>query len=76
MDLKKAVRPAGTHSGPQSPSFLGQMVFKRGALEAAVTGCQKFLTSSHACAKVTNITAHAHNGFFALTAPLGENATS
>jgi len=29
------------HSRPQSPSFLGHVVGKRGALEAAVTGCQK-----------------------------------
>ena len=29
------------HSRPQSPSFLGHVVKKRGALEAAVTGCQK-----------------------------------
>ena len=57
------------HSRPQSPSFLGHVVRKRGALEAAVTD---FLTSGRACAKVTNITAHAHNGFLSLTAPLGE----
>ena len=31
-----------------------------------------FLTSGRACAEVTNITAHAHNGFLSLTAPLGE----
>ena len=30
-----------THSRPQSPSFLGHGVGKRGGLEAAVTGCQK-----------------------------------
>ena len=29
------------HSRPQSPSFLSHVVGKRGALEAAVTGCQK-----------------------------------
>ena len=29
------------HSRPQSPSFLGHVVGKRRALEAAVTGCQK-----------------------------------
>ena len=29
------------HSRTQSPSFLGHVVLKRGALEAAVTGCQK-----------------------------------
>ena len=33
---------------------------------------KKFLTSGRACAKVTNITAHARNGFLSLTAPLGE----
>ena len=29
------------HSRPQSPSFLGHVVGKRGALEVAVTGRQK-----------------------------------
>ena len=29
------------HSRPQSPSFLGHVIGKRGALDAAVTGCQK-----------------------------------
>ena len=29
-------------------------------------------TSGHACAEVTNITAHGHNGFLSLTALLGE----
>ena len=62
MDLKKAV----------SPSFLGHVVLKRGALEAAVTRRQKFLTSGHAYEEVTNITAHAQNGFLSLTAPLGK----
>ena len=33
---------------------------------------KKFRTSGRACAKVTNITAHARNGFLSLTAPLGE----
>ena len=33
--------PDKCHSRPQSPSFLGHVVGKRGALEAAVTGCQK-----------------------------------
>ena len=28
-------------------------------------------TSGHACAEVTNFTAHAHKGFLSLTAPLG-----
>ena len=48
------------------------MVLKRWALEAVVTGCPKFRTSGDECAEVTNITAHAHRGFFSLTAPLGK----
>ena len=32
---------------------------------------RKFLTFGLACAEVTNITAHAHNGFLSLTTPLG-----
>ena len=57
--------PVQIHSRPLSPSFLGHLVGKRGALEAAVTGCQKI-------SEVTNITARALNGFLSLTAPLGE----
>ena len=53
-----------SHSHPQSPSFLGHVVGKRGALEAAATGCQKY---GRPCAEVTNITAPAHNGFLSLT---------
>ena len=34
-------RSSWSHSRPQSPSFLGHVVGKRGALDAAVTGCQK-----------------------------------
>ena len=49
------------HSRPQSPSFLGHVVGKRRAL-----------TSGRACAENTNTTAHAHNGFLSLTAPLVE----
>ena len=33
-------------------------------------GSGKFRTSGHECTEVTNITAHAHWGFFSLTAPL------
>ena len=33
--------PVLQHSRPQSPSFLGHVVRKPGALEAAVTGCEK-----------------------------------
>ena len=60
------------HSRPQSPSFLGHLVLKRWAVEAVVTECSKFRTCGHECTEVTNITAHAHWGFFSLTAPLGK----
>ena len=50
------------HSRPQSPSFLSHVVGRRGALE----------TSGCAYAELTNITAHARNGFLSLTAPLAE----
>ena len=39
--LLSSFRVSTRHSRPQSPSFLGHVVGKRGALEAAVTGCQK-----------------------------------
>ena len=58
------------HSRPKSPSFLGHVVLTRWALEAVVAGYPKFRTSGHECAEVTNITAHAHRGFFSLTALL------
>ena len=54
-----------THSRPQSPTFLGHVVLK------PLPGVPIFRTSGHACAEVTNITAHAHSGFLSLTAPLG-----
>ena len=63
---------AGDHSRPQSPSFLGHVVGKRGALEAAVTGCQKISDIRSRMCRSYNITAHAHNVFLSLTAPLGE----
>ena len=39
------------HFRPQSPSFLGHVVGKRGALDAAVTDVRKFLTSCRAWGK-------------------------
>ena len=62
------------HSCPQSPSFLGHVVGKRGALEAAVIGCQNIsdIRSGMCKSYKINITAHAHNGFLSLNAPLGE----
>ena len=70
--IKSSISLVTSHSRSQNPSFLGHVVGKRGALEETVTGCQKILTSGCACAELTNITAHAHNGFLSLTAPLGE----
>ena len=66
------VQPECTHSRPQSPSFLGHVVRKRGALEAAVTGCQKISDIRSRMCRSYNITAHAHNVFLSLTAPLGK----
>ena len=58
------------HSRPQSPSFLGHVVLKLGALEVALAGCQKTSDLRSRCAEVTDITAHAHNRFLSLIAPL------
>ena len=44
----------------------------RGAGSSRLPDVRKFRTSGHACAEVTNITAHAHNGFLFPTAPLGK----
>ena len=44
----------------------------RGSGSSRLPDVQKFRTSGHACAEFTNITAHAHNGFLSLTAPLGK----
>ena len=61
---------AAKHSRPQSPSFLGQV--NEGLWRHPLPYIRKFRTSGHACAEVINITAHAHNGFLSLTAPLGK----
>ena len=66
---------SGERSRPQSPSFLDHVVGKR-LWKQPLPDVRKLLTSGRACAEVTNITAHAHNGFLSLTksltAPLGE----
>ena len=67
----EAPTPLYGHSRPQSPSFLGHVVGKRGAKQP-LPDVRKFLTSGRACAKVTNITANAHKGFLSLTALMGE----
>ena len=56
-------------SSPE-PVVLGHVVLKLGALEVALAGCQKTSDLRSRCAEVTDITAHAHNGFLSLIAPL------
>ena len=62
MDLKKAV----------SPSFLVTWSWNEGLSKQPLPDVRNFLTSGHAYEEVTNITAHAQNGFLSLTAPLGK----
>ena len=61
---------------PRARRFLVTWLGNEGLWKQPLPDVRKFLTSGRACAKVTNITAHAHNGFLSLTAPLGENFTS
>ena len=57
---------------PRARRFLVTWLGNEGLWKQPLPDVRKFLTSGRACAKVTNITAHAHNGFLSLTAPLGE----
>ena len=59
-----------TNSRPQS-RFLVTWSWNEGLWRQPLPDVRKFRTSGDACAEVTNITAHAHNGFLSLTAPLG-----
>ena len=59
-----------TNSRPQS-RFLVTWSWNEGLWRQPLPDVRKFRTSGHACAEVTNITAHAYNGFLFLTAPLG-----
>ena len=61
---------------PRARSFLVTWFRNEGLWKEPLPNVRKFLTSGCACAEVTNITAHAHNGFLSLTAPLGKNFTS
>ena len=51
--------------------FIPRQERNEGLWRQPLPDVRKFRTSGHACAEVTNITAHAHNGFLFLTAPLG-----
>ena len=53
---------------PRALRFLVTWFGNEGMWKQPLPDVRKFLTSSHACAEVTNITAHAHNGFLSLTA--------
>ena len=57
---------------PRARRFLITWSGNEGLWKQPLPDVRKFLTSGRACAEVTNITAHAHNGFLSLTAPLGE----
>ena len=57
---------------PRSRRFLVTWLGNKGLWKQPLPDVRNFLTSGRACAKVTNITAHAHNGFLSLTAPPGE----
>ena len=57
---------------PRARRFLVTWLGNEGLWKQPLPDVRKFLTSGRACAEVTNITAHAHNGFLSLTAPLGQ----
>ena len=57
---------------PRARRFLVTWSGNEGLWKQPLPDVRKFLTSGRACAEVTNITAHAHNRFLSLTAPLGE----
>ena len=57
---------------PRARCFLVTWSGNEGPWKQPLPDVRKFLTSGSACAVVTNITAHAHNGFLSLTTPLGE----
>ena len=57
---------------PRARRFLVTWSWNVGLWKQPLPDVRKFLTSGHACAEVTNITAHARKGFLSLTAPLGK----
>ena len=61
---------------PRVRHFFVTWLGNEGLWKYPLPDVRKFLISGRACAEVTNITTHAHNGFLSLTAPLGKNFTS
>ena len=57
---------------PRARCFLVTWSGNEGPWKQPLPDVRKFLTSGRACAVVTNITAHARNGFLSFTTPLGE----
>ena len=57
---------------PRARRFLVTWSGNDGLWKQPLPDVRKFLTSGCEYAELTNITAHAHNGFFSFTAPLGE----
>ena len=51
--------------------FIPRQERNEGLWRQPLPDVRKFRTSGHACAEVTNITAHAQNRFLSLAAPLG-----
>ena len=73
FDLSFCVPTLITKNAPfSSPQPVVARLGNEGLWKQPLPDVRKFLTSGRSCAKVTNITAHAHNGFLSLTAPLGE----
>ena len=56
---------------PRARRFLVTWSGNEGLWKQPLPDVRKFLTSGRACAELTNITAHAHNGFLSLTPPQG-----
>ena len=57
---------------PRARRFLVTWSWNEGLWKQPLPDVRKFLTSGHACAEVTDITAHAQKGFLSLTAPPGK----
>ena len=61
---------------PRARRFLVTWSWNEGLWKQPLADVRKFLTSGHASAEVTNITAHAHNGFCPSSLHWGKNFTS
>ena len=74
--LRMSVMSSTWRSGrilvPRARRFLVTWSWNEGLWKQPLPDVRKLRTSGHPCAEVTNSTAHAHNGFLSLTAPLGK----